>query len=81
VTITLLGYLSKADTQIKGSPFYVDVSPGEIMPINCFTSLGTDIVTIIAGETKFFQIDTYDLWNNKQVTSYDDTAISMIAYY
>jgi len=51
------------------------------MPINCFTSLGTDIVTIIAGETKFFQIDTYDLWNNKQVTSYDDTAISMIAYY
>jgi len=59
----------------------VDVYPGEILPVNCLTSLGTGTITIIAGETKFFQIDTYDLWNNKQIMSYDDTAISMVAYY
>lgn len=59
----------------------MDVFPGEILPVNCFTSLGTGTITIIAGETKFFQIDTYDLWNNKQIMSYDDTAISMVAYY
>ena len=61
----------------------MDVYPGEILPVNCLTCLGTGTITItiISSETKFFQIDTYDLWNNKQIMSYDDTAISMIAYY
>lgn len=39
------------------------------------------MITIYAGETKFFQIDTYDLWNNKQVKSYDDTSIHILARY
>ncbi len=59
----------------------MNVSPGEIQPTNCYTSLGTGQITIIAGETKFFQIDTYDLWNNKQMQSYDDTSIHILANY
>jgi hypothetical protein len=59
----------------------VEVFPGEILPVNSLTSLGTATITILAGETKFFQIDTYDLWNNKKITSYDNTAISIVAYY
>lgn len=81
VTIMLLGYLGKEDQQIKGSPFTVVVYPGEILPQNCTTSLGLGKLTVKAGETKFFQIDTVDLYGNKQVRSYDDTKITIYATY
>lgn len=38
-------------------------------------------MTVTAGETKFFQIDTFDLYGNRQVLSYDDTKITILATY
>lgn len=57
------------------------VYPGEVLPQNCTTSMGWGKITVIAGETKFFQIDTFDLYGNKQVKSYDDTKITIYATY
>jgi Filamin/ABP280 repeat len=75
LSITLL------DVHIKGSPFTVDIVPGEVSPSNCITSLGLAPLTAKAGSTKFFTITTYDLFNNLEVQSYADTEIEILAKY
>lgn len=61
------------DLPIKGSPFTLIVVPGEVAPTNCITSLGLGPLTVRAGITKFFTLSTYDLYNNKEVVSYNTT--------
>lgn len=59
--ITLLGL------PISGSPFTVNIVPGEVSPTNSMTNLGLAPITVKAGMTKFFKITTYDLYNNLEL--------------
>ncbi len=75
LTITLLSQ------PIKDSPFTVKIIPGEVSPANCITTLGLGPLTATAGMTRFFTITTYDVYNNKEVQSYDDTEVEILAQY
>jgi Filamin/ABP280 repeat len=75
LTITLLGL------PIKGSPFTVNIIPGEVSPLNSITNLGLAPLTIRAGMTKFFTVTTYDLYGNLEVESYSDTQVAIFAAY
>lgn len=57
------------------------IVPGEVSPTNCITTLGLAPLSVKAGTTKFFTVTTYDLFNNLEVQSYDDTHVDILARY
>ena len=59
----------------------VIVSPGEIDATKSRTDLGVAPITAVAGLTKFFAINTFDLFSNKEIVSYNATNITIIAKY
>jgi hypothetical protein len=75
LTITLLG------DDIKGSPWSVTVEAGEIDSSNCLSNLGVAPISGVAGMTKFFTINTFDMFGNQQRSSYTYTNITIEATY
>jgi hypothetical protein len=65
---------------ILGSPFTVEVLPGEISPAKSFTSIeSAEIHTLISGITYLFDLSMKDIYDNSLVAGGDQTKISIVA--
>ena len=77
LSISLLG------ESIYQSPWTVTIEPGEVSPPLCITTLATMPMplTFVAGMTKFFLINTFDVYGNRIYKSYKGTKVTIKAAY
>jgi hypothetical protein len=57
------------------------VTPGDIDPSLCVTNLGNPPFNEVAGMTYFFTLTTIDIYGNNEISSLNDTDVTIIATY
>ena len=66
---------------VVDSPFTLVVSPGEIEPSKCTNDITAGTITMEAGMTHFFEVSTFDIYDNALTEGIEGLDFDIIADY